>query len=43
MVAWAAIERLRLGLPDPLDTAPRPRWPLEQLAARFSLSASSPA
>ncbi|MBV9653632.1 MAG: tRNA (adenosine(37)-N6)-threonylcarbamoyltransferase complex transferase subunit TsaD [Acetobacteraceae bacterium] len=29
MVAWAAIERLRLGLADPLDFAPRPRWPLD--------------
>jgi N6-L-threonylcarbamoyladenine synthase len=31
MVAWAGIERLRLGLSDPLDHAPRPRWPLEAL------------
>jgi N6-L-threonylcarbamoyladenine synthase len=29
MVAWAAIERLRLGLSDTLDHAPRPRWPLD--------------
>jgi N6-L-threonylcarbamoyladenine synthase len=29
MVAWAAIERLRLGLVDGLDHAPRPRWPLD--------------
>jgi N6-L-threonylcarbamoyladenine synthase len=29
MVAWAGIERLRLGLSDPLDHAPRPRWPLD--------------
>lgn len=29
MVAWAAIERLRLGLSDALDFAPRPRWPLD--------------
>ncbi|MBV8549312.1 MAG: tRNA (adenosine(37)-N6)-threonylcarbamoyltransferase complex transferase subunit TsaD [Alphaproteobacteria bacterium] len=28
MVAWAGLERLRLGLTDPLDTAARPRWPL---------------
>jgi N6-L-threonylcarbamoyladenine synthase len=28
MVAWAAIERLRLSLEDGLDFAPRPRWPL---------------
>jgi len=33
MVAWAGIERLRLGLTDPLDHAPRPRWPLETLTA----------
>ncbi len=33
MVAWAAIERLRLGLADPLDHAPRPRWPLAELSA----------
>jgi N6-L-threonylcarbamoyladenine synthase len=32
MVAWAGIERLRLGLVDGLDFAPRPRWPLEALA-----------
>jgi N6-L-threonylcarbamoyladenine synthase len=31
MVAWAGIERLRLGLTDGLDFAPRPRWPLEAL------------
>jgi N6-L-threonylcarbamoyladenine synthase len=33
MVAWAGIERLRLGLDDRLDHAPRPRWPLSELAA----------
>jgi N6-L-threonylcarbamoyladenine synthase len=33
MVAWAGIERLRLGLSDALDHAPRPRWPLSELAA----------
>jgi N6-L-threonylcarbamoyladenine synthase len=32
MVAWAGIERLRLGLRDGMDFAPRPRWPLEELA-----------
>jgi N6-L-threonylcarbamoyladenine synthase len=31
MIAWAGIERLRLGLTSALDFAPRPRWPLEQL------------
>ncbi|HTW28436.1 MAG TPA: tRNA (adenosine(37)-N6)-threonylcarbamoyltransferase complex transferase subunit TsaD [Acetobacteraceae bacterium] len=32
MVAWAGLERLRAGLVDPLSAAPRPRWPLEELA-----------
>lgn len=31
MVAWCALERLRAGGADPLDTAPRPRWPLETM------------
>ncbi|MBX9944692.1 MAG: tRNA (adenosine(37)-N6)-threonylcarbamoyltransferase complex transferase subunit TsaD [Reyranella sp.] len=29
MIAWAGIERLRLGLTDGLDFRPRPRWPLD--------------
>jgi N6-L-threonylcarbamoyladenine synthase len=29
MVAWAGLERLRLGLTDGLDAAARPRWPLD--------------
>jgi N6-L-threonylcarbamoyladenine synthase len=29
MVAWAAIERLRCGFVSPLETPPRPRWPLD--------------
>ena len=33
MVAWAGIERLRLGRIDGLDFAPRPRWPLDPEAA----------
>ncbi|HKU99472.1 MAG TPA: tRNA (adenosine(37)-N6)-threonylcarbamoyltransferase complex transferase subunit TsaD [Vineibacter sp.] len=32
MIAWAGIERLRLGLVDGLDVAPRPRWPLDPTA-----------
>jgi len=32
MIAWAGIERLRLGLVDGLDAAPRPRWPLDTAA-----------
>jgi N6-L-threonylcarbamoyladenine synthase len=33
MIAWAGIERLRLGQRDGLDFAPRPRWPLAERAA----------
>ena len=29
MIAWAGLERLKLGLTDALDFAPRPRWPLD--------------
>jgi len=29
MIAWAGIERLRLGLIDALDFKARPRWPLD--------------
>ena len=32
MIAWAGCERLALGLTDPLDVAPRARWPLEEIA-----------
>jgi N6-L-threonylcarbamoyladenine synthase len=32
MIAWAGCERLALGLTDPLDFAPRARWPLEEIA-----------
>ncbi len=34
MVAWAGIERLRAGLTDGLDAPARPRWPLDETAAR---------
>jgi N6-L-threonylcarbamoyladenine synthase len=30
MIAWAGIERLRLGLTNDLATAPKARWPLEE-------------
>jgi N6-L-threonylcarbamoyladenine synthase len=33
MIAWAGLERLRLGHADPLDFRPRPRWPLDPDAA----------
>ena len=29
MIAWAGLERLRLGKVDALDFRPRPRWPLD--------------
>jgi N6-L-threonylcarbamoyladenine synthase len=32
MIAWAGLERFRLGLTDRLDFAPRPRWPLDPTA-----------
>lgn len=31
MVAWAGLERLRLGMTDSFDAPARPRWPLEDL------------
>lgn len=31
MIAWAGIERFRLGLTDPLDIEPKARWPLASL------------
>jgi N6-L-threonylcarbamoyladenine synthase len=31
MIAWAGAERLVHGLCDTLDTAPRARWPLDQV------------
>ncbi len=34
MIAWAGIERRQLGLSDPLDFAPRPRWPLDPNAPK---------
>ncbi len=32
MIGWAGIERLKLGLTNALDFAPRPRWPLDPSA-----------
>ncbi|MCX7381875.1 MAG: tRNA (adenosine(37)-N6)-threonylcarbamoyltransferase complex transferase subunit TsaD [Alphaproteobacteria bacterium] len=31
MVAWAGIERLRLGASTPISQKPRPRWPLDSV------------
>ncbi len=33
MIAWAGLERLKLGQLDTFDFAPRPRWPLDPGAA----------
>ena len=33
MIAWAGVERLRLGQIDGLDFRPRPRWPLDPSTA----------
>jgi len=41
MIAWAGVERLRLGLVDGLDFAPRPRWPLDPDAPRASAGAKA--
>jgi N6-L-threonylcarbamoyladenine synthase len=34
MIAWAGVERLKLGLSDPLDVKARPRWPLDPTAPK---------
>ncbi len=33
IIAWAGCEKLALGMIDTLETAPRARWPLDELAA----------
>lgn len=34
MVAWAGLERFRLGMVNDLDFKPRPRWPLDENAPK---------
>ncbi|MBP5352673.1 MAG: tRNA (adenosine(37)-N6)-threonylcarbamoyltransferase complex transferase subunit TsaD [Alphaproteobacteria bacterium] len=34
MVAWAGLERFRLGYTNDLDFKPRPRWPLDETAPK---------
>jgi N6-L-threonylcarbamoyladenine synthase len=41
MIAWAGAERLALGLTDGLDTAPRARWPLDQVSAPAAPAAAA--
>ena len=36
MIAWAGLERFRMGEQSPLDFAPRPRWPLDESAPKLS-------
>lgn len=38
MVAWAGLERLRLGYSDGLDFAARPRWPLDASAPKAAFA-----
>lgn len=35
MIAWAGLERFRMGERSDLDFAPRPRWPLDETAPRL--------
>ncbi|MGO4284699.1 tRNA (adenosine(37)-N6)-threonylcarbamoyltransferase complex transferase subunit TsaD [Bosea sp. TAB14] len=39
MIAWAGLERLRLGLVDDMSAVARPRWPLDELAAKPATAA----
>jgi N6-L-threonylcarbamoyladenine synthase len=41
MIAWAGIERLRLGPVDDMAFAPRPRWPLDPSAGPLRLARST--
>jgi len=36
MIAWAGLERFKMGERSELDFAPRPRWPLDETAPRLS-------
>ena len=40
MIAWAGLERYRLGADDPLDFPARPRWPLDSLQAPEAASSA---
>jgi N6-L-threonylcarbamoyladenine synthase len=40
MIAWAGLERLRLGLTDGLDAPVRPRWPLDSDAMAWTEAAA---
>lgn len=40
MIAWAGLERLRLGLVDDMSAVARPRWPLDDLRPAPPLEAA---
>ena len=42
MIAWAGLERLRLGVTDGLDTPARARWPLDSVTAHAEPAAVVP-
>ena len=39
MIAWAGLERLRLGLVDDMAAVARPRWPLDALSPKPATAA----
>ncbi len=43
MIAWAGLERLRLGLVDDMSFVARPRWPLTELALPAAMPDPAPA
>lgn len=36
MIAWAGLERLRLGMLDDMSALARPRWPLDELSPKIT-------
>ncbi len=42
MIAWAGLERLKLGLVDDMSAVARPRWPLDALAPASPSPAPAP-
>jgi N6-L-threonylcarbamoyladenine synthase len=39
MIAWAGLERLRLGMVDNMGAIARPRWPLHELSPKPATAA----
>jgi N6-L-threonylcarbamoyladenine synthase len=42
MIAWAGLERLKLGLVDDMSAVARPRWPLDTLKPKSTSPTPSP-